>query len=81
MLFDLDARRAPAEPADEPVYAPTAYLTGEERALVKRFLERRDSLAPQRRKEIAAKLAGPARMRVPPELQGLEDEPLLERLG
>lgn len=79
--FDLDARRAPAEPPDEPVYAPTAYLTGEERALVKRFLERRDSLAPQRRKEIAAKLAGPARMRVPAELQGLEDEPLLERLG
>jgi len=68
-----------AEP-NEPVYAPTAYLTGEERAAIKRFLERRDVLAPHRRREIAAKLAGPVRQRVPEELRRLEDEPLLERL-
>ncbi|HET6274716.1 MAG TPA: hypothetical protein VFE16_02095 [Candidatus Cybelea sp.] len=65
----------------EPVYAPTAYLSGEERALVKRFLERRDAIAPQRRRAIGAELAGLARPRVPEELQRLDDEPLLERLG
>jgi hypothetical protein len=76
--FDMETalQRGP----EEPVYAPTAYLSGEERALIKRFLERRDSLTPQRRREIAAQLAAPARQRVPAELQRLEDEPLLERL-
>ncbi|HTU81047.1 MAG TPA: hypothetical protein VMF61_02900, partial [Candidatus Acidoferrales bacterium] len=69
-----------AEPG-EPVYAPTAYLRGEERALVKRFLERRDGIAPQRRRAIAAELAALVRPRVPADLQRLEDEPLLERLG
>lgn len=64
----------------EPVYAPTAYLSGEERALVKRFLERRDSLSANRRREIAAQLAGPVRERIP-ELARLDDESLLERLG
>lgn len=66
---------------EEPVYAPTAYLSGEERALIKRFLERRDSLTPLRRREIAAQLAAPARKRVPADLQRLDDEPLLDRLG
>ncbi|MGA8574063.1 MAG: hypothetical protein WB609_00045 [Candidatus Cybelea sp.] len=70
-----------AAEADEPVYAPTAYLSGEERALVKRFLERREAIAPQRRRAIAAQLAAVARPRVAAELQRLEDEPLLERLG
>lgn len=70
-----------AAEADEPVYAPTAYLSGEERALVKRFLERREAIAPQRRRAIAAQLAAVARPRVAPDLQRLEDEPLLERLG
>jgi uncharacterized RDD family membrane protein YckC len=67
-------------PGDEPVYAPTTYLSGEERALVKRFLERRDSLASDRREELAAQLAARVRDRVPPDLARLEDESLLERL-
>jgi uncharacterized RDD family membrane protein YckC len=66
--------------AQEPVYASTAYLDGEERALIKRFLERRDSLAADRRKELAAQLAARVRGRVPADLARLEDEPLLERL-
>ncbi len=79
-----DARLA--EPRDvaraesEPVYAPTAYLTGEERALIKRFLERRDALSAQRRAELAAQLAARIRGRVPEELRRLDDESLLERL-
>ena len=64
----------------EPAYAATRYLTGEERALVKRFLERRDALDPQRRQELAAALAARIRARVPPDLANLADEPLLERL-
>lgn len=78
--FDLDGERALATAPDEPVYAPTAYLSGEERAVIKRFLERRDALTPQRRREIAARLAAPVRPRVPSELQTLDDESLLERL-
>jgi hypothetical protein len=78
--FGLDAGQALAPAPDEPLYAPTAYLSGEERALIKRFLERRDALAPQRRREIAVQLAAPVRPRVPPELQTLDDESLLERL-
>lgn len=66
--------------ADEPEYAPTAYLSGEERALIKRFLARRDALTPRRRHEIAAQLAAPVRERVPDELARLDDEGLLERL-
>jgi uncharacterized RDD family membrane protein YckC len=65
---------------DGSTYAPTAYLAGEERALIKRFLERRDSLAFDRRKTLAARLAARIRRRVPEELARLEDEPLLERL-
>ncbi|MBV9719064.1 MAG: hypothetical protein JOZ77_07075 [Candidatus Eremiobacteraeota bacterium] len=76
--FDVEA--ALERGSEEPIYAPTAYLSGEERALVKRFMERRDSLSPFRRREIAAQLAAPARKRVPADLQGLDDEPLLERL-
>jgi uncharacterized RDD family membrane protein YckC len=65
---------------EEPTYAATAYLTGEERALIERFLERRDTLTPDRRKAFAAHLAARVRGRMPPDLAGLEDEPLLERL-
>jgi hypothetical protein len=65
---------------EEPTYASTLYLAGEERALIKRFLERRDTLAPDRRKALAAHLAARVRERVPTDLAGLEDEPLLERL-
>ena len=64
----------------EPAYASTAYLSGEERALIKRFLERRDELSPDRREELAAQLAARVRDRVPPELARLDDESLLERL-
>lgn len=65
---------------DEPAYAPTAYLSGEERALIKRFIDRRYALALDRRREIAAQLAARVRNRVPPELRSLDDEALLERL-
>lgn len=68
------------EGVDDVAYAPTAYLSGRERALIKRFLERRDTLTPQRRAAIAAQLARPARERVPEELRTLDDESLLERL-
>jgi hypothetical protein len=78
--FDLDTDRVLAPAPDEPLYAPTAYLSGEERAVIKRFLERRDGLTAARRREIAGRLATPARIRVPVELQTLDDESLLERL-
>jgi hypothetical protein len=77
--FDLTTTLAAA--GGEPVYAPTAYLSGEERAVIKRFLERRDSLSANRRREIASQLAEPVRERVPPELARVDDESLLERLG
>ena len=65
---------------DEPVYAATTYLSGEERALIKRFLERRDALASDRRAELAAQLAARVRSLVPADLARLDDESLLERL-
>jgi uncharacterized RDD family membrane protein YckC len=65
---------------EEPVYAATAYVSGDERAIVKRFLERRDSLNPDRRVELAHQLAERVRPRVPTEMQRLDDEALLERL-
>jgi uncharacterized RDD family membrane protein YckC len=71
---DLPLRR------QEPVYAATAYLDGDERAIIKRFMERRDALPPERRRELAARLAARARARVPAELAALDDEALLERL-
>lgn len=76
----LAAPRDFTQRREEPVYASTAYLTGEERALVKRFLERRDALSGDRRKELAAQLAARVRERVSGELAQLGDEPLLERL-
>ncbi len=78
--LDLDAAAPLVAAAGDPVYAPTAYLSGEERALIKRFLERRESLSPARRRTIAAQLATPPRTRVPEELRALDDESLLERL-
>jgi uncharacterized RDD family membrane protein YckC len=65
---------------DATVYSSTTYLTGEERALLARFLERRDALSSERRAEFAAQLAARVRPRVPPELADLPDEALLERL-
>jgi uncharacterized RDD family membrane protein YckC len=64
----------------EPVYGETRYLTGEERALIKRFLDRRGDLSWERRHQLAAQLAERVRARVPEDLQNLDDEGLLERL-
>lgn len=64
----------------EPQYGATRYLSGEERALVRRFLERRNALTAPRRRELAAQLANRVRERVPSDLQRLDDESLLERL-
>ncbi|MBV8724003.1 MAG: RDD family protein [Candidatus Eremiobacteraeota bacterium] len=66
--------------ATEPVYSPTAYLSGEERSLIKRFLDRRDELSRERRAILAGQLADRIRDRVPPELARLDSESLLERL-
>ncbi len=66
--------------AEEPKYASTAFVSGEERALIKRFLERRDDLEPERRSALAAQIAERVRPRLPADLQRLEDEALLERL-
>jgi uncharacterized RDD family membrane protein YckC len=65
---------------NEPAYGSTRYLSGEERGLVKRFLEQRDLLDAGKRRELAGKLASRVRARVPEELQRLDDESLLERL-
>jgi uncharacterized RDD family membrane protein YckC len=65
---------------EEPVYSATLYLSGEERSLIKRFLERRASLSLERRLELASQLAARVRQRVPADLQRLDDEGLLERL-
>jgi uncharacterized RDD family membrane protein YckC len=72
----LPAERA----AGEPVYGATRYLSGDERSLVARFLERRDALSEVRRVELAAQIAARVRDRLPPEMQAYEDEALLERL-
>jgi hypothetical protein len=61
-------------------YAPTRYLSGEERALVVAFIERRASLSPLYRRNLAARIVAPARTRVPDELAAMDDEALLERL-
>ncbi|HEY5339946.1 MAG TPA: RDD family protein [Candidatus Aquilonibacter sp.] len=63
-----------------PVYAATAYVSGEERALIRKFLDRRDELIVPRRAELAHRLAERVRPRLPVELQRLADEDLLERL-
>jgi uncharacterized RDD family membrane protein YckC len=76
----LSAPRSVAQPEPEPAYAATAYLSGEERALVKRFLERRDALDDARRDELAAALASRVRGRLPAQWARLTDEALLERL-
>ena len=68
------------EPTNQAVYAATGYVSGEERALIHRFIERRDTLQGDRRRDLAARLAGRVRDRVPADLQRLDDEALLERL-
>lgn len=61
-------------------YAATALVSGEERELVHRFIERRGALSQERRASLAATLASRIRPRVDPELARLDDESLLERL-
>ena len=63
-----------------PVYASTAYVSGEEREIIKRFLERREDLVHERRVALAHQLAERVRPRVPQEMRGMMDEQLLERL-
>ncbi|HEY3676168.1 MAG TPA: RDD family protein [Candidatus Tumulicola sp.] len=75
--LDLPAERAFVA---EPVYGATRYLSGEERALIVRFLERRDALSPERRTALATQIAARVRDRLPPEMQTYDDEGLLERL-
>ena len=65
---------------EEPSYASTLYLSGEERGIVRRFLDRRESLAPQARAKLAAQIAERVRPRLPADLARLDDESLLERL-
>lgn len=82
-LVVRDARLAQPRILDakaELAYAPTAYLDGEERGLIKRFLERRGALTAARRAELANRIASRVRNRVPLELGRLDDESLLERL-
>ena len=76
----LATPRPPIERGYGPAYAPTRYLNGDERALIKEFSDRREALAADRRKDLAAQLAARIRARVPEELSRLDDEPLLERL-
>lgn len=57
-----------------------AYLTGDERELVARFLERRASLDGHRRSQLAYTLANRFRERAPADIRALPDEVMLERL-
>jgi len=65
---------------EEPQYASTAYVSGEERSIIKRFLERRYDLPAANRAQLAHRLAERVRSRLPEELRRLDDEDLLERL-
>lgn len=75
----LSAPRRPLVPQPSG-RAPVLQVTDEERALIKRFIERRDTLEAHRRDEIAAQLAARLRNRVSQELARLSDEALLERI-
>jgi uncharacterized RDD family membrane protein YckC len=74
------AERMLKDVVSEPVYAATAIVSGEERTIIRRFLERRGDLVPARRAAIAHQLAQRVRPRVSADLQRLDDEDLLERL-
>jgi uncharacterized RDD family membrane protein YckC len=56
-------------------------ITGEELAIVRSFLARRESLVPHARQALAADLAGRLRPRVAGVRQGLADEPFLEQVA
>ena len=74
----LPEPRAVSVPA-APALRAAVYVNAEERALIARFLERRDELTPARRRELAERLALRVRPRVPEDLARLNDEDLLER--
>jgi uncharacterized RDD family membrane protein YckC len=59
----------------------SALITGEEHALIDRFVARSRMLAPDARRRIAAELAQRVRSRVSYDLQNLPDEELLTRLS
>lgn len=61
-------------------YAPTRYLSGQERALVAAFMERRETLERPYRRELASRIVAPVRSRVPQDLAAMDDEALLDRL-
>lgn len=61
--------------------ARSALISGEEHALIDRFVSRRGGLAPDARRRIAADLAARVRSRVSYDLQALSDEELLVRLS
>lgn len=76
----LAAPRDLVPPGGEPGALRQAYLTGEERALINRFLDRRGSLGTSRRRKLAAQLASHFRDRAGEALAALDDESMLERL-
>jgi uncharacterized RDD family membrane protein YckC len=79
--------RSAAPPLYVPPPAATAStldatgVTGEELAIVRSFLARRESLAPHARRALAADLADRLRPRVAGVRQGLADEPFLEQVA
>lgn len=58
-----------------------ALISDEEHALIARFIARRKGMAPRYRQQLAAQIADRVRKRVSSDLQGLDDEGLLERLS
>jgi uncharacterized RDD family membrane protein YckC len=65
----------------EPSAVDATAVTDEQLAVVRAFLARRDSLAPNARRAIAADLAATLRPRVAGTRAGTADEPLLEQIA
>jgi uncharacterized RDD family membrane protein YckC len=59
----------------------SAMLSDEEHALIARFVARRDGMAAEHRRALAAQIADRVRTRVSRDLQHLGDEELIERLN
>jgi hypothetical protein len=59
----------------------TSMLTEQEHAIIDQFVARRAALAPAVRAQIAARIAAQVRSRVSYDLQRLNDEELLTKLG
>ncbi len=70
----------PVSPRAHAALGFTLSMSGAERAMVKRFLDRRDALDPYKRRELAGKIAALVRERAPVELRSLDDESLLESI-